>query len=230
MATIDFATHETVLGELRGAFPTAVLDGPVDTASYEAAPVRILWILREVYGDGTPWDLRGFLGDREKLFSYPRWHATYGLVAKVSHGLLHAIPPAGFHQLSAREAAQALDSIAVINLNKLGGGAQVNWPTFLERVRQFETFAARQVKALAPEMVIAAGTFDVLPATIRSSLQHAETGGHSYSHATMPFLVRAHHPGQRRMRHDTYYGNIASQLEQAGWTGIRARRSRPPEG
>ena len=90
---MDIATHDSLLADLRQMDPNAVLDGPVVSERYSKTPFRILWALREPNGDG-PWDLREFLATDECLFTYPKWQATIGLLAKVSHGLVHGCPRA----------------------------------------------------------------------------------------------------------------------------------------
>lgn len=214
--TVDLEAHTQILQSLRLKAPGAVLDGPVVPSRYAMAEPRILWILREANG-GRAWDLRDFLADDKRLRGYSRWHATFGLVAKVSHGLLQDWPAARVGRLRADSVVDALRQVAVVNVNKQSGRSTVNWDRLFRNASRFESDVAQQIRALAPDIIIAAGTADLIPAEVRASL--SAVTGRKIAAVSMSntWLVKCPHPGQRKMRHGDLYSRIRSALVGAGW-------------
>jgi hypothetical protein len=150
---INLVEHESLLDALRADPARPVLDGPIVAARYERATLRILWVLREHHGDNG-WDYRAFVATDQSLFSYKDWKKTLGLVTKVSHGVLRGCIPYGDWANDPSKLTDCLREIAIINLNKEGGGTHVNWDCFLPRVAKYEQIVARQIECLAPHIVI----------------------------------------------------------------------------
>ncbi len=221
---MDEVIHEEILEKIRNEFPHAVKDGAVDWNRYAATNLRLLWVLREVHdgniargGEGGGWDLRRFL--REDLLNYPRWHVTYGAVAKVSNALSQGVAPADVACMSSRNVIGTLKEIAVINLNKLGGKARVETGGFKEHIRQFSPFISRQVEALAPHVIIAGGTYDLLSEYSCGGASIATSQKFGATISGDRWLVKAYHPGQTKLKDHVYYERIENSLREAGWAG-----------
>ena len=197
--------------ELQSRDPSIVPDGAVDLERYLTVRPRILWILREPNGPDPcdPWDLRQFL--REELSTYKSWQATYGLVVKVSHGLLNGCKPWGDWANRARCIADCLRRVAVININKRGGGSRVNWKRLYQASLDFGEIVCQQVEALDPQIVILGGTWGILPKELETQLSDLNNNSDS-DFASVAVegttYVRAYHPSQTRIRHETYYNRI----------------------
>ncbi len=214
---VDLKAHERVLESIRQYDPETVADGPVVPARYATAHPRVLWVLRETHGGGD-WDLREFLGHDSKLFSYPSWHSTFGALAKISHGLIRSLPAAAIERLSARSAVDALRDVAVINVNKRGGERNVDWDTFPGDVQDFRSFVDMQIATLDAEILIAAGTADLLPDSLRADskeLQHRKIGAVRISDSG--WLVKCYHTAQTRIPHHELYRQIVDALYASGW-------------
>jgi hypothetical protein len=177
-------------------FPRGISDGPVCLERYSKATRRIVWVLREVNHQGDDqWDLADFLCNH--LFDYPRWHCTFGLVAKMSRALLQHPMPEVLPCASAREAADSIRDVAVVNIKKTGGSGRTCWPSLVEDARAFRPLVDRQLAAMDPDIVIAAGTFELMPGLGGSSRWR---------------VIRTYHPGQTRLTHEAVYAGILGDL------------------
>lgn len=191
---------------------TIVLDGAVDRERYAQATPRILWVLREPNGGG-PWDLREYL--RSTLFTYNRWQSTAGLMIRVTHGLLEGRKPWGAWADDARKIADCLRDVAVININKRGGDSRVDWSRLYQASLDFGDLIGRQVEALRPEIVILAGSWEVLPGELKSRLGAMDSSDTNYAVLGDTVFVRAYHPNQMRISHADYYQRVCDCLAGA---------------
>jgi hypothetical protein len=137
-----------------GLDPAAICkDGIVDPSLFAAATPKILFVLREV----NDWP-GGHL--KELLSAGPKYQMWYS-VATWSAGLLGNFPP--FAAVDKLEVlSKSLRSIAVVNLKKLSGGSRSD----LQQINLFahsdSELLRRQISQIAPQIIIACGTFDPL--------------------------------------------------------------------
>lgn len=189
-----------------------VLDGAVDRDRYLRATPRILWILREPNGPG-PWDLREYF--RSTLFTYNRWQSTAGLMIRVTHGLLQGEEPWGAWADEARKIADCLRDVAVININKRGGDSRVDWSRLYQASLDFGDLICRQVEALRPQIVILAGSWEVLPSDLKSRLGPLDSSDANSTKLGDTVFIRAYHPNQMRITHADYYQRVCNCLAEA---------------
>lgn len=176
--------------------PRGIVDGPVCMERYCSAKPRIVWVLREVnHLEDSQWDLSEFLCNG--LSAYPHWYSTYGFVAKVSRALLENPNCPSRSLVPANDAVDSLRDIAVINVKKTGGGPRTNWRSLRQAAEIFRPIVIRQLLALRPEIVIAAGTADLVPKCLDSSVR----------------ILESSHPGQRRVTHAAMYERMLMLLE-----------------
>jgi len=222
---MDLDEHKRLMKELRESEPGSIItDGPVDPERYARAHPRILWVLREANkGEDTgSWDLCEFLREHDHdvghLFSYGRWHVTFGAVAKISLGILERLPVEKVATMKARDAVGTLRDIAVVNVNKRGGRSRVtDWENLKRAAKEFGPLVDRQYQALEPDIVIAAGTLDLLSDTLA---KQAESFGEEAIDAIPVdhgWMVKCYHTGQRRLKHHVLYNRICDALNKAGW-------------
>jgi len=169
-----------------------ISDGPVSMPRYQRARKKIVWVLREPHESDPQktWDLSDFLANP---FVYPRWHCTYGLIAKVSYALLLDPPASELPVLTARNAVDSLKDVAVINVKKTGGMAQCNWKKLKAGASQFREILKRQIEALSPDIIITGGTAEFLTGVPVGSKTK-----------TIPI----YHPSQTRLEHASIYKRI----------------------
>lgn len=211
---MDLAGYERFLATLKADPAKPVIDGPIVAARYERANPRILWVLREHHGPNG-WDYREKLATDQSLFSwYKGWKKTFGLVAKVSHGLLHGCIPYGDWANDASKLTEWLRDIAIVNFNKEGGDTRVDWDRFKASAGKYSGIVAKQIEYLDPQIVICAGTYGIvlnatcpqLPASERSLVSSKVFNGRVY--------LRAYHPNQRKLTHRAYYESVRHDVQQ----------------
>jgi hypothetical protein len=197
---MDIKKHEELLKELQKNHPTAVLDGAANAKEWSRLPTgkRILWILKEV--NDYAGDLRSLLEPTE-LCGYSKWQSTYGLVAKVSYGVLTGKWIDDAERLVKDE--NILQKIAVINVNKLGGTNKTDSQSLSEAAEKFHDLLFRQVELLDPGIVILGGTAETLSKWL-------------HENNTRRKWIIADHPGQRRLTHKQYYDVIVKKLRFHG--------------
>lgn len=123
--------------------------------AYESASRRVMFVLKEPHG--TQWK-----DVREQLAKPPRgmWHA----LARWAYGILKG-GPAGFPAygvIGATEQQWALQRIAVINIKKEGGGRKADDSVLHAVAHRDREILQDQVATIAPQIVIACGTFNQL--------------------------------------------------------------------
>jgi hypothetical protein len=192
---MDLKKHEELLKELQAKHPTVVLDGAVNNDQWNSQKdKRILWILKEV--NDFAGDLRNLLNDPDELYKYSKWKLTYGLVAKVSYGLLNNKWVEDADSLVKGE--NILQKVAVINVNKLGGKEKSSIPKLRKAAKDFyDKYILKQIESLDPDIVILGGTAEVLPE--KDIMKNK--------------WIPAYHPGQRKITHKQYYDLIVKKLK-----------------
>ena len=212
-----------VLEEIRGVDPKAVPDGAVSAERYTRSKPRTVWILREVNDPGdTDWDLRTFLGSDDPktgLGSYSRWSSTYGFVAKSSRAMQEGLDSAAVGRWTAWDARDFLRDIAVLNVNKSRGRSQAHWPTLRRAAMRYRPQLRHQLLILEPQLVIAAGTWELLA---HGELGLPEVVGEGMVGAVCrdtTYWVRAPHPCRMRKPQATVYQMLLDALGEAGWNG-----------
>jgi len=172
---------------------------------------RILWILKEANDpDGGGWSLTDFLATRvdksEGLFSYKRWSATFGLVIKVSYGLLNGFIDYDKIENDLKKASEILDYIAVINIKKVPGGSRANLPKIAKEINS--KVILNQINDIKPDIVIGGGTLWIL-AKNKLFLESKELSNESWGLFKNKILwVDAYHPNNTTITHKVYYSQI----------------------
>jgi hypothetical protein len=172
---------------------------------------RILWILKEANDpDGGGWSLSDFLATRvdtsEGLFSYKRWSATFGLVIKVSYGLLNGFIDYDKIEKDLKKASDILDYIAIINIKKVPGGSRAFLPKIEEEINP--QLILKQINEINPDIVIGGNTLWIL-AKNNLFLESKELSNESWGLFKNNILwVDAYHPNNTTVTHEKYYSQI----------------------
>jgi len=194
----------------------ATLDGPI-TDQFIIASTKILWILREVHGQGKA---RSLIDDvNEDLIGrdrpcWPKWYSSWGLLIKVTHAILdnNFIMSVQHPRILKR----CLESIAVINLNKFGGGGRKS-KHYWKGVEMCRNLVKSQFELLSPDIVILGGTGQNFVGLDISNLGIKDF---SSERKKFPSIIKdkvtfisAYHPGQRSISHLDYCDNICNELK-----------------
>jgi len=197
--------------EIREKYCDSVLDGIIDTALYKKIKPKILWILKETNDSGGgDWDLREFLSDKGKLTNYDRWKSTYGLVIRVSYGIIMRFPPFSIIDSEVDEHIDYLKKIAVINVNKLPGDSQITLSKLKKAYDKFKDILIQQINFINPDIIIGGNTLHLFYNNLNIKESEVNKNYHS-THFTMKdnrLWIDAYHPGQTQITHKQYYNEI----------------------
>jgi len=191
------------------------VDGPIGSAYNETSP-KILWVLREAHGNGGSSlisDVNEDLLDRENP-EWPKWYSTWGLVIKVSDSILSSLP--GMNTAHPSTLKQILKRVAVINLNKFGGGGKLS-KHYLKGANLCRQLTGEQIQILQPDIIIYAGTgYD----SLRIGLNNFASKDFWPSKDNFPSVqangrihISAYHTGQRKIKHKKYCDMVIAHLE-----------------
>jgi hypothetical protein len=146
-------------------------DGIINPDFYSKEKIRLLWVLKEA-NDTTStegWDMKKFLRCRrvedKGLFNYSKWKMTFGLICKISHGVLDSLTTyEKINSLDDEELASVLDKIAYINVKKTAGGAVVDYEEFNKYLSNPDNlaFVRNQIRDIKPHVIICGNTFHYL--------------------------------------------------------------------
>ena len=155
----EFETHKLYCGKCH-------LDGVIDADEFSAAPHKILWILKEP-NDGKAnqavtdsYGFRNWMRDtlEKHIFTLPwkerRWKRTYWPPLCISYALLHGLKDYRAVMLADKQAiASTIHRIAWINVKKSGGASSSNIKEIHEYYALTRGLLARQIQAIAPEII-----------------------------------------------------------------------------
>lgn len=191
------------------------IDGPISPLYNETIPKKILWVLREPNGPGgesliaeVNEDLLG-----REIPKWKKWYSTWGLIIKVSDAILNGLPL--MSDAPPRMLKPILKKVAVINLNKFGGGGKLS-KHYGSGVAKCKSLVKEQISVLNPNIIIFAGTgydavsfgvvdlkatdfwptMDSFPSIKKNSRIH----------------ISAYHSGQRKIKHWKYCSQVLEHL------------------
>jgi hypothetical protein len=172
-----------------------VSDGVIDEPHYHEAPLKLLFLLKEVYDEeGGDWDLRDVLLKSSQWQTWnniARW--TFGLLSKPSFS-----PWIGVPEANAAFRDHWLRYVVAVNLKKTGGGSSSVKLQLIDTVRQDREFLRRQLSLYKPNVTICCGTGEYLPLFLDSNeidKWHSTSNGTIYARTQLlGTLVSFYHP------------------------------------
>jgi hypothetical protein len=195
--------------------PTIVTDGIVNEPIYRKEQKKLLWILKEANakeGDDV-WDMSLFLRERSVeqggLFSYSKWKNTFGLLCKISWGVLE--PSLSFEEVENfddEKLSSVLDRIAYINLKKEAGGARVDYNNFENKIDV--SFINSQIETIKPNLIICGGTFHFIKKDIPNFDYNKEW---FYRDENGIRWINGYHTNQTIISHKQYFETVRSKLQ-----------------
>ncbi|MGA2226091.1 MAG: hypothetical protein ABSH41_16770 [Syntrophobacteraceae bacterium] len=142
-----------------------IRDGIIDPSRWFRAPRKILFILREAYGepdDTEGWDLREVIreewqGPKGKVW----WTVSYW-----AYGILtatpHQLPPFPSDDVAYNAAKEALLSTAAINIKKSGGKSSSDWDDLVSYVNEDGEFIRQQVELINPQIAVCGNVWSLI--------------------------------------------------------------------
>jgi hypothetical protein len=148
-------------------------DGILNQDAYDKAEVKVLLVLKEVNDKVDKDDERGDWSFMEHLERGPAgmWLAAARWCMAILEGARAGTMP-DFDQSTGQDGTgpsiksagrdelhRALQQVAVLNLNKLGGGRSTDATKLALRAKQDADLLRRQIDLIAPDIIVACGTF-----------------------------------------------------------------------
>src|SRR6266850_2209730 len=208
---ISFETFDKKLTEHYQQFDkhdSLVRDGIIDVDRFARAKYKILWILKEPYGDGR-FSYPAYIHDFRFGQGYPTSGSMWHKITYTNYGILNK-----FMQWSEIPALKVdenvfntLKACAIINLKKLPGGIISYYGEIKEAYEKSKGIINEQINLISPDIIICGGTFGF----ISSDLGIKNPFG---SEADFGFLMRnklivnAYHPSYYFKRQEKYCNEI----------------------
>ncbi|WP_461257386.1 hypothetical protein [Treponema sp. R80B11-R83G3] len=157
----EFKEKENELDEeMKTIWENPCVDGITEYSLYKDEPVKILWILKEKNGSDCSITHRDFHIDVRR---YTRWQATYANIMYVSYGIREGIKY--FSEIPhinkevctiGKENEIVLDKIAIININKSGGGSRTPKGKMIKEYERpgVKDFLFKQIEFINPDIII----------------------------------------------------------------------------
>lgn len=195
----EWEEHYTRHGIDSGKFSS---DGVISEPDYEAAPKKVLFVLRET--NDYP------KGDIRELLSNGAYGNIFHQLAKWAWGILNDFPKFEEVDFSPEMLANTIRKIAVMNLKKYTGGRIADFNllhvfAFLDR-----DFIRREIEIIAPELIICCNTFiELMWALYLDAIEQnmhdlSSLFSKAYDYGESKIVVFLHHPADRRKHSDNY--------------------------
>jgi len=188
----------------------------VDNGSYWQERRRIVYVLKEVNvteGEGA-WDLASFLLEAKR-------GPTWNMITYWTFGLLTGFPKwADVPQADEEFRRRWLRRIAVVNLNKSGGGASSNQRALREIAARDADLLREQLLLLDPTVVICGGTGELAAQLLfdRPMTRRLESGALLVNPKDgRPLVLGVAHPHARR-RGEKMYASVVDAARELGLT------------
>jgi hypothetical protein len=198
------------------------LDGITNYDLYSKASIKLLWILKEPNGrnNSESRDMRIYHAD---VSGYDYWQVTFRNMIRIGHAIIDGIyefndiPPINYSNATiGQEELVILDDIAIINVNKTGGGSssdQIFLNNEYER-RGVKELLFEQIELINPQIIINShhvekffkdqiGDSEILRKNTQGLANFAYTEDRR-------LIIFTDHPGQRNYSDKVYCDNIIS--------------------
>ena len=208
------------------AGPVRMRDGVVEPYAWGEAPLRVLWLLREINDRRGTW--RGVAGGgmSTTLFEWSlpgrmskNGVAPWGAVAKVTHGLLHPDEAWGTWARRSNRYYPSLRSIALVNTKKTAGGAASKWSELVEAYKANEPVLWDQIESADPHVVIGGNVLSLFRKRMDwnpprlPKVRDSTVNSYPSVELVGRVWVHAHHPAHRGS-HERYYTRIRAAIER----------------
>jgi hypothetical protein len=190
-----------------------IIDGITNTERYFNSRERILWILKEANeskGENAPKDHRDFHKD---VTTYKDWQKTFPNIINSSYGILNniydfsKIPKIGTLHKPNKLLTNITNDIAIININKSGGGSRCKTKISHEYTLN-KTILLKQIELLKPTVVINATQVSNIHNDLSSGMAKNfidEKNGCKYLLKNKTLLIDSYHPNNTEMSHKNYF-------------------------
>jgi|ERR1017187_102042 hypothetical protein len=199
-----------------------VYDGVISPEHYLLAPIKTSWVLREPHDSGGGYDYKADIIEkisrkgigRNKYFD-PMRYLEYSL--KNNLVLYDDIPDSDKDVT----VSKLLLHTAFTNINKIVGGASVNWDIFPNYIDKFSGLVKRQFTIADPKIIIASGTIDFFNrhGYLSNASVHAKTYRKYYA-SENNVILDCYHLSQHTISQEAFCNDIINALKDAKLKGF----------
>lgn len=134
-----------------------IYDGIINIKEYEKASVKILWILKEG-NENNPQEERDHRDFHTNVAAYySGWKSTYKNIILPTYGILHNLEYKDLPTLNDDATVKeecVLKKIALININKTGGGSKANSSVIEDNYTKHKDVLLQQIDGIVPDVII----------------------------------------------------------------------------
>lgn len=199
-----------------------IFDGVVSIDRWCAAPLRIMWILKEPWDEenssGGGWSLTGDVLNAQPVSALG--HATFHPIIYIAYGLFNDLNYADMPWVrDMKDPESFVRSLAFINVKKLPGVSRgASGPLILEWYSRGRQIVLRQIEAYCPHIVFAcaphfSAILDDLDRAWRNRVRSVGSADHVWVGETI--FVRVWHPGQTQVSREKYVDDALGAVRQA---------------
>lgn len=142
-----------------------IRDGIIDADRWSRAPRKLLFVLREAYGDATDtegWDLRVAIREEWDGPKYKIWWTVAYWAYALHRASADRLPPLPVDDSAFAAAREALLSSAAINIKKSGGKSSSDLDDLASYVNSDGRYILRQIDLIAPEILICGNVWSLI--------------------------------------------------------------------
>lgn len=186
-----------------------VPDGIIDEDQFTQAKYKILWVLKEPYGEGG-FSYSDYIKDSFKFGEpYPTSGQMWHKITYTNYGILN-----GFMKWSDMGALKednnifnALKSSALINLKKIVGGTTSLPDVIREAYEKSKQIIHEQIKIINPDIIICGGTFGFIKPDLKFISPFGDVNEFGFLIENR-ILINAYHPSYPYMNQERYCDEI----------------------
>jgi hypothetical protein len=216
MTTVDSQKHEDLMNRWKAKDlhkgKEFIEDGIIDLNRWEAADRKILFLLKEAYGDYG--DLCWLIRDEWKGPKYKVWWtASYWLYAlrKLSG---KTIPPFPKEKAQCDECVEYLLSSAVVNIKKSDGQTASSVEDLDKYIKEDRGFLQEQIGLIDPTIILCGYTFDQFKEIWSGSVEPLG-GTEVIFRAGKQLVINWWHPANKYPNELCYYA-LCAVIQEAG--------------
>lgn len=184
-----------------------VRDGIVNVEAYLNAPVKVLWILKEVNSsDNSLDDMRNALielnaNDSNRIDK--GWGSTWAPVAYTTYGIFNRMSWKEIPDIydNASEVLKFMPSIAQINIKKYAGGATANDKEIQDFYKKYKDLLHEQIELINPDVLIFCGTFKYFNPAYFDGKEEIQERIYKYKNK---LLIDTYHPNNKSVTQQNF--------------------------
>ncbi len=201
-----------LLDEWASSVPGFVRDGCANPERYCAAPVRLLFVLKEVNG-GQDWDLREYMNEGCR----PQ---TWNVIARWIEGIFKIDHDFSWDEMQHDDdnrRKKYIPQVAAVNVKKTSGGSVADTYLINSSVENNKVFLKQQIQLYQADIIILCGTEEQYRTIINDKphWQMTTRGIWYYIDDNNTIVISFSHPEARTKKSFLYYGLIDAVKEIA---------------